>query len=167
MEFEIIQALLQCIENYPEGSENKEWFTKLFQNSLGGQNNIEIDIDLVYNATFMENLLATLLAIDVKTIVKVRMVHKVIITLWEENNWDLNALNNYIMNEKPIPNDIIQPNSEGSLNNINYSTINNQPIEMQQIQTSIFLKEVPFKEVEIANNEQLPLNDSNARLEEE
>ena len=47
MEFEIIQALLQCIENYPEGSENKEWFTKLFQNSLGEQNNIDIDIDLV------------------------------------------------------------------------------------------------------------------------
>ena len=167
MEFEIIQALLQCIENYPEGSENKEWFTKLFQNSLGGQNNIEIDIDLVYNATFMENLLATLLAIDVKTIVKVRMVHKVIITLWEENNWDLNALNNYIMNEKPIPNDIIKPNSEGSLNNINYSAINNQPIEMQQNQIPIPLEEAPSKEVEMANNEQSPINDLNARLEEE
>src|SRR5438552_18412651 len=100
MEFEIIQAFLKCIENYPEGSENKKWFTKLFQNSLGGQNNIEIDIDLVYNVTFMENLLATLLAIDIKTIVKVRMVHKVIITLWEENNWDLNVLNNYIRSEE-------------------------------------------------------------------
>src|SRR5438477_10712813 len=123
MEFEIIQALLQCIENYLEDSENKEWFTKLFQNSLRGQNNIEIDIDLIYNATFMENLLATLFAIDAKTIVKVRMVHKVIITLWEENNWDLNALNNYIINEKSIPNNSIQLNSEGSSSNINYSTI--------------------------------------------
>src|SRR5438477_11868742 len=114
MEFEIIQALLQCIENYSEGSENKEWFTKLFQNSLRRQNNIEIDIDLVYNATFMKNLLATLLAIDVKTIVKVRIVYKVIITFWKKNNWDLNVLNNYIINEKPIQNDIIQHNSEGS-----------------------------------------------------
>src|SRR5438552_5156057 len=111
----------------------------------------------------MENLLATLLAIDVKTIVKVRMVHKVIITLWEENNWDLNALNNYIMNEKPIPNNIIQSNSEESLNNINYLAINNQPIEMQQNQTPISLKEVSSKEVEMANNEQSPLNDLNAR----
>src|SRR5438552_8571364 len=142
MEFEIIQAFLQCIENYPEGSENKKWFTKLFQNSLEGQNNIEIDIDLVYNATFMENLLTVLLAIDVKTIVKVRMVHKVIITLCEENNWELNALNNYIMN---IPNDIIQPNLERSLNNINYSAINNQSIEMQQNQTPIPLEEAPSK----------------------
>ena len=115
----------------------------------------------------MENLLVTLLAINVKTIVKVRMVHKVIITLWEENNWDLNALNNYIINEKSIPNDIIQPNSEESLNNINYSAINNQPIEMQQNQTPIPLEEAPSKKVEMVNNEQSPLNNLNARLEEE
>src|SRR5438477_1095630 len=114
MEFKIIQALLQCIEKYPEGSKNKEWFTKLFQNSLGGQNNIEIDIDLVYNTTFMENILAILLAIDIKIIVKVK-----------ENNWNLNALNNYVINEKSIPNNIIQFNSEGSSNNINYLAINN------------------------------------------
>src|SRR5438477_279445 len=85
MEFKIIQAFLQCIENYPKDSENKKWFTKLFQNSLGGQNNIEIDIDLIYNAIFMENFLAILLAIDVKIIVKVRMIHKVIITKKKTN----------------------------------------------------------------------------------
>ena len=115
----------------------------------------------------MENLLAILLAIDVKTIVNVRMVHIVIITLWEENNWDLIVLNNYIINEKPIPNDIIQPNPERNSNNINYLTINNQPIEMQQNQTPIPLEEAPSKEVKMANNEQSPLNDLNARLEEE
>src|SRR5438552_2171729 len=71
------------------------------------------------------------------------------------------------MNEKPIPNDIIQPNSEGSLNNINYSAMNNQPIEMQQNQIPIPLEEAPSKEVEMANNEQSPINDLNTRLEEE
>jgi hypothetical protein len=82
---QIIQALLQCIEKYPEGSENKEWFMKLFQDSLNGRTNIETEVDLIYNATVIENILATLLAIDIKLIVKVRMVHKVITTIWEEN----------------------------------------------------------------------------------
>jgi hypothetical protein len=58
---QIIQALLQCVERYPEGSENKEWFTKLFQDSLNGKTNIETDIDLIYNATVIENILAMLL----------------------------------------------------------------------------------------------------------
>ena len=56
---QIIQALLQCIEKYPEGSENKEWFMKLFQDSLNGRTNIETEVDLIYNATVIENILAT------------------------------------------------------------------------------------------------------------
>ena len=71
MEQEIIAALLQCIERYPEGQTNKTWFTKLFQNSLGNQQDPDIDVDLIYNATVLENLLARILAIDIKTIVKI------------------------------------------------------------------------------------------------
>ena len=51
MEQEILQALLQCIEKYPEGSNNKEWFTKLIQDSLNGINSQDTDINLIYNAT--------------------------------------------------------------------------------------------------------------------
>ena len=100
-----MQALLEHIGKYPDGSENKEWFTKLIQNSLNGQECLETDLDLFYNATVIEQILSTILAIDIKTIIKIRMVHKAILTTWEENNWDTNLLNSYILNEKPhIPN---------------------------------------------------------------
>ena len=81
MEHEILQALLRCIEKHPKGSENKEWFIKLIQDSLNGVTSPEIDADLFYNATVVENLLVNLLAIDIKIIVKVRMVYKIINTL--------------------------------------------------------------------------------------
>jgi hypothetical protein len=88
---------LQCIENHPKGDENKEWFAKLIQDSLNGTTNQETDIDLIYNATVIENILVNLLAIDIRIIVKVRMVHKIINTLWKENKWDANLLNSYIV----------------------------------------------------------------------
>ena len=123
---QIIQALLQCIEKYPEGSENKEWFTKLFQDSLSGRINTETDLDLVYNATIGENILASILAIDIKTIVKIRMVHKVIAILWEENKWDTNSLNKYILEEKPTPLEIPKIISE------NTSLMKHQPMKQHQ-----------------------------------
>ena len=101
MEHEILNALLLCIEKYPEGSENKEWFIKLIQDSLNGNTNSEIDADLIYNATVIENLLANLLAVDIKVIVKIRIVYKIINTLWEENKWDSNLLNSYILKKSP------------------------------------------------------------------
>ena len=107
MELEIIRTLLQCIERYPEGSENKKWYTKLFQDSLEGTTNPSTDIELVNNATGMDNILSTLLAIDIKTVVKIRMVHKVIVTAWEERGWNIDYLNSYVLNEKPsLPNTI-------------------------------------------------------------
>lgn len=111
MVYEIIQALLQCIEKYPDGKENKDWFTRLFQDSLNKENSSTTDTGLIYNATVIEHLLATLLAIDIKTVVKIRMVHKIVITLWEENNWDLNELNKYMLDEKPITTIDMQPQS--------------------------------------------------------
>ena len=147
---QIIQALLQCIERYPEGSENKEWFTKLFQDSLNGKTNIETDIDLIYNATVIENILAMLLAIDIKTIVKVRMVHKVISTLWEENKWDLNILNRYILQEKPTP--PIQDNSNN--NEINISVANENTILLQQNHPTVYLEEALSEEIEMLEKEQ-------------
>src|SRR5438552_6668000 len=98
---DILQALLQCVENHLKGDENKEWFVKLIQDSLNGTTNQETDIDLIYNATVIENILVNLLTIDIRIIVKVRMVHKIINTLWEENKWDTNLLNSYILNNKP------------------------------------------------------------------
>ena len=100
--FQILQALLSCIERNPDGDQNKAWFTRLIQNSLNGQNCPETDLDLIYNATTIEHILATLLAIDIKTIVKIKMVQKVITTMWEENNWNMNLLNKFILNKKPI-----------------------------------------------------------------
>jgi len=108
---QILHALLECIGKYPDGNENKEWFTKLIQNSLNGQECQQTDLDLFYNATTIEHILATILAIDIKIIVKVRMVHKVITTMWEENNGDPNLLNKYVLDDKPeLPK--IQPTSD-------------------------------------------------------
>src|SRR5438552_15394381 len=112
MEHEILQALLYCIEKHPKESENKEWFIKLIQDSFNGITSPEIDADLFYNATVVENLLANLLAIDIKIIVKVKIVHKIINILWEENNWDITLLNSYILGDKPIPQNISQDNLE-------------------------------------------------------
>src|SRR4051812_44042508 len=102
IEHKIIQALLHCIEKHPKGSENKEWFIKLIQDNLNGITSLEIDADLFYNATVVKNLLANLLAIDIKIIVKVRIVHKIINILWKENNWDIILLNSYILDDKSI-----------------------------------------------------------------
>src|SRR5438552_15532048 len=77
MEQEILQALLNCIERHPEEGENKTWFTRLIKNSLSGNNDPEINTDLIYNAMVIESILASLLSIDIKTIVKVRLVHSI------------------------------------------------------------------------------------------
>ena len=146
---QIIQALLQCIEKYPEGSENKEQFTKLFQDSLSGRINIETDLDLVYNATIGENILASILAIDIKTIVKIRIVHKAITILWEENKWDLNILNRYILQEKPTP-----PTQDNSNNNdINKSVANENTILLQQNHPTVYLEEALLEEIEMLEKE--------------
>ena len=141
MELGIIQALLQCVEKYPKGEENKEWFTRLFQDSLNNTTSSTTDDDLIYNATVVENILATLLSIDIKTIVKIRMVHKVVLTLWRENNWDPNELDKYIVGEKPAlnhkPNLVMQNqlNQEYSLidkqTNEDQATLHNHPITAQ------------------------------------
>ena len=154
---QIIQALLQCIEKYPEGSENKEWLMKLFQDSLNGRTNIETEAGLIYNATVIENILATLLAIDIKLIVKVRMVHKVITTTWEENKWDLGMLNRYILEEKPM----LQDRNQNNLENYNFDEISNREETITTIQynlPTINLEETPSEEIEMSENNQPTTN---------
>ena len=101
MEQEIIQVLLECMEKYPESNENKKWFTKLIKNSLEGNTEQEIEIDLLYNATIIENILALMLTVDIKTIVKLRIISQIINMIWIENNWNVNLLNSYVLSEKP------------------------------------------------------------------
>ena len=160
---QIIQALLQCIEKYPEGSENKEWFTKLFQDSLSGRINTETDLDLVYNATIGENILASILAIDIKTIVKIRMVHKVIAILWEENKWDTNSLNKYILEEKPTPLRNSQDNLREHISN--ETPTNEAAPTIQQNHPIEYLEEAPSEEVEMLENEYPITSDQNENME--
>jgi len=160
---QIIQALLQCIEKYPEGSENKEWFTKLFQDSLSGKINSETDLDLVYNATIGENILASILAIDIKTIVKIRMVHKIIIILWEENKWDTNSLNKYILEEKPTPSKNSQDNLREHISN--ETPTNEATPTIQQTHPIEYLEETPSEEVEMLENEHPITSDQNENME--
>ena len=172
MEIELIQALLQCVEKYPDGSNNKEWLTRLFQNSLTRQNDIEIDADLIYNATNIENMAASILAIDIKTIVKVRMIQQTITTLWKENKWDSNILERYTMTEKPMISCINTDDQIGSsVNNIEQigmtATIQsilqqNQPIAVPNDQLTITMQiqsvepaeEIHVEEVEMVDSEQ-------------
>ena len=137
----IFQALLQCVENHHKGDENKEWFGRLIQNSLNGMTNHETDLDLIYNAIVIENILANLLAIDIKIIVKVRMIHKIINTLWEENKWDSNLLNNYILENKPELQENLQNNQE--LINTAY----NAPTNIKEHQ--IIMEELPILEIKM------------------
>ena len=120
--FQILQALLECIESYPDGYNNKIWFTRLIQNSLNGEACFETELDLIYNATMMDHILATILAIDIKTIVKTKMLHKVIFTMWENKKLDFNILNRYILEEKPI----IVENTPTSTESTNYELQSNQ-----------------------------------------
>ena len=137
MEQEILQilhALLDCIGKYPDGNENKEWFTKLIQYSLNGQTCPDTDSDLFYNATMIEHILSSILAIDIKTIVKIRMVHKVIITMWEENNGDMNWLSRYILDEKPtIPS--LQPTLENNHDSTENHQLPSYPPHQHPVQT--------------------------------
>ena len=137
---EILQALLECIGKHPEGEENKKWFMKLIQDSLEKKTNPETDVDLIYNATIIEDILANILAIDIKTIVKIRMIHKIITTLWIENGWDLSSLNNYILENKPI----ILDNSPNRHND-HIQQLNITP-------TTTILEEIPSEEIEMAEN---------------
>src|SRR5438477_10764017 len=102
MEQEILQTLLTCIEKHPEKSDNKKWFIRLIQNSLSGNNNPKIDIDLIHNATVIENILSNMLLINIRTIVKIRLVYKTICILWKENGRNLEELNIYILEIKPV-----------------------------------------------------------------
>src|SRR5438552_5837355 len=102
MEQEIFQTFLMCIKKHSEKSDNKKWFIRLIQNSLSDNNDPEIDIDLIHNATVIENILANMLLINIRTIVKIRLVHKIICILWEENGGNLKKLNNYILENKPV-----------------------------------------------------------------
>src|SRR5438552_18602543 len=111
MEQEIFQTFLMCIKKHSEKSDNKKWFIRLIQNSLSDNNNPEIDIDLIHNATVIENILANMLSINIRTIVKIRLVHKTICTLWKENGENLEELNNYILENKPV---LINTSSESA-----------------------------------------------------
>ena len=85
MEYEtlegILQILLICMKRHTDKGTNKGWFIKLIQNSLEGKIDTELDADLIYNATAIESILANLLSINIKIIVKIRLVYRVICTL--------------------------------------------------------------------------------------
>jgi hypothetical protein len=184
MEIELIQALLQCVEKYPDGNNNKEWLTRLFQNSLTGQNNIEIDDDLIYNATNIENMVASILAIDIKTIVKVRMIQQTITTLWKENKWDFNILERYTMTEKPIIGCTNTDDQFGSSVNkieqigmtamIQPTPQQNQPIAVpndqstiaMQIQSAEPIEEIHVEEIEMVDSEQHKIKIDKSNYEE-
>ena len=165
MEHEIFQALLHNIERHPKGSESEGWFIRLIQDSLNGTTSPEIDADLFYNATVVENLIANLLAIDIKIIVKVRMMHKIINTLWEENNWDITLLNSYILDDKPILQNILLNNIEKTNTIPNNETIStpieelpSQEIEMTENDCTSPQSTTPTMSVEIQSTSQIPTN---------
>src|SRR5438876_3681236 len=154
MEQEILQTLLTCIEKNPEESDNKKWFIRLIQNSLSDNNDPEIDIDLIHNATVIENILANMLSIDIRTIVKIRLVHKTICTLWEENGGNLEELNNYILENKSMLINTSSGSTEDMINN-------------QQDPTTTPLEEAPFREVEMAEGNQISLIEMEITTENE
>jgi len=147
MEQEILQALLQYIEKHPKGDENKEWLIRLIHNSLNNTSSFDIDADLIYNATVGENILANLLAVDIKTIVKVRMLQKIINALWEENNWDMAILNKYILNEKPDQQEI----SPNGLKNINTEEMEKEKSDKELIE------ELSSPEIEMIDNDSISI----------
>ena len=95
-----------------------------------------------------------MLSIDIRTIVKIRLVHKTICTLWEENGGNLEELNSYILENKPM----LINTSSGSTED----TINNQ---QDPITTS--LEEAPFREVEMAEGNQISLIEMEITTENE
>ena len=117
MEQEILQTLLICIEKYPEESDNKKWFIRLIQNSLNGNNNSKINIDLIYNTTVIESILVNMLSINIRTIIKIRLVHKTICILWEENSENLKILNNYILKNKLVLINVLLEPAEDMISN--------------------------------------------------
>jgi hypothetical protein len=123
---------------------------------------LEIDADLIYNATVIESILASILSVDIKTIVKVRLVHKIICTLWEENNWDTNTLTSYILENKPT---VINPQPIPSDNNNNNNIITDQPTSSITSNT-ILLEEAPSEEIEMTENDQAITTTSESTIEE-
>jgi hypothetical protein len=154
MEQEILQILFMCIKKHPEESDNKKWFIRLIQNSLSGNNDPEIDIDLIHNATVIENILANMLSIDIKTIVKIRLVHKTICTLWKENGRNLEELNNYILENKLVLINTSPESAEDMISN-------------QQNSTTTSLEEAPSREVEMVEDNQINLIEMEITTENE
>ena len=70
----------------------------------------------------MDHILATILIIDIKIIVKTRMLHKVIYIMWEERKLDFNILDKYILKEK-----------SNIVDNIQTSTQTNQIVQIQPL----------------------------------
>src|SRR5438477_3633854 len=95
-----------------------------------------------------------MLSIDIRTIVKIRLVHKTICTLWEENGRNLEELNNYILENKPMLINTSSGSTEDMINN-------------QQDPTTTPLEEAPFREVEMAEGNQISLIEMEITTENE
>ena len=108
--------------------------------------------------------MARLLAIDVKTIVKIRIVHKTIIALWKENKWDLNLLSNYILNEKSNSLNSFQDSHKEQENNESIINREMQEATTLQIQPILHIEEFLSIEIEMSVNEQTK-EESNTNLE--
>jgi hypothetical protein len=81
------------------------------------------------------------------------MVQKVIITMWENNNWDANLLNNYILEKKPTLPKEQHTNIEISTQSEQY-THEQLPPHFQKTPTTP-LEETIIEEIEmLENNEQ-------------
>src|SRR4051812_23197680 len=96
----IIQFLVQITNNYI--GKNLTWFKTIIEDSLVRRTNVESNSKFKYNATILDNITVTLLGINVKTVIKIKLIFDCIKVLWEQYNGNVNLFQEFFLTDKPF-----------------------------------------------------------------
>ena len=75
------------------------WFFRLIQNCHHRTESEEIDLGISFNTTMLDTIIAKMMNIDPRLIVKANIIKKYIKDLWSKNKMDTNILDEHIIND--------------------------------------------------------------------
>ena len=120
-------------------TDDKEWFVKLVQNCYHRKESEEIDLGISYNTTMLDTIIAKMMNIDPRLIIKADIIKTYIKDLWTKNEMNVNILEEHIIKDPQYrsaisillrPSDIqVQLNSEPATQTIQSQAYIEQGIE--------------------------------------
>src|SRR6201985_2039295 len=90
LEEEILHTLQQSQDPHPTTSQ--QWINDLLNQQTNGEATLLLNGDLLYSITAIDNIIASLLAIDNTVIIKARKLKRYIKLLWQQNGYNMDIL---------------------------------------------------------------------------